>query len=86
MHANNEIGNINPIEEISEICKKYAALFHCDTVQTMGHFKHDVQTFGADFIVGSAHKLHGPKGVGFIYANSDKKINPFMHGGSQETK
>ena len=84
MHANNEIGNKNPIEEIAQICKKYDALFHCDTVQTMGHFPHDIQALGVDFLVGSAHKLHGPKGIGFIYVNGDRKINPLMHGGAQE--
>lgn len=84
MHANNEIGNKNPIEEIGQLCKKYDALFHCDTVQTMGHFSHDVKALGIDFLVGSAHKLHGPKGVGFIYVNGDRKINPLLHGGSQE--
>lgn len=84
MHANNEIGNKNPIEEISKICQKYYALLHCDTVQTMGHFPHDVKELGVDFIVGSAHKLHGPKGVGFIYVNGDRKIDPLLHGGSQE--
>ena len=84
MHANNEIGNKNPIEKIAEICKQYDALFHCDTVQTMGHFPHDVKEIGLDFLVGSAHKLHGPKGVGFIYVNGDRKIDPLMHGGSQE--
>lgn len=84
MHANNEIGNINPIKEIADICKEHDALFHCDTVQTMGHFPHDVQEIGLDFLVGSAHKLHGPKGVGFIYVNGDTKIDPLMHGGAQE--
>ena len=84
MHANNEIGTKNPIEEIASICRHYDALLHCDTVQTMGHFAHDVKELGVDFIVGSAHKLHGPKGIGFIYLNNDRKINPLMHGGSQE--
>ena len=84
MHANNEIGNKNPIEEIGQLCKKYDALFHCDTVQTMGHFPHDVKKLNIDFLVGSAHKLHGPKGVGFIYVNGDKKIEQLLHGGSQE--
>ena len=84
MHANNEIGNKNPMEEIGQICRAHNALFHCDTVQTVGHFPHDVKKLGVDFIVGSAHKLHGPKGVGFIYINSDRKIDPLMHGGAQE--
>lgn len=84
MHANNEIGNINDIEKIGEICAEHKALFHSDTVQTMCHYKHDLQQLKANFIVGSAHKFHGPKGVGFLYANHEKKIHPFVHGGAQE--
>ncbi|MCS6822618.1 MAG: cysteine desulfurase [Microscillaceae bacterium] len=84
MHANNEIGNIYPIEQISELCKHYKAIFHTDTVQTIGHYKHDLQMLSVDFLVGSAHKFHGPKGVGFLYINAKNKIQPFIHGGSQE--
>jgi cysteine desulfurase len=84
MHANNEIGNINDIAAIAEICKKYGAIFHSDTVQTMGHYPHDLQKLPVHFIVGSAHKFHGPKGVGFIYTNAGVKVPPFIHGGSQE--
>ena len=84
MHANNEIGNINDIAAIAEICKKYGAIFHSDTVQTMGHYPHDLQKLPVHFIVGSAHKFHGPKGVGFIYTNAGVKVSPFIHGGSQE--
>lgn len=84
MHGNNEIGNLIDLEKVGEICKKYDAIFHTDTVQTMGHFKHDVQALKVDFLVGSAHKFHGPKGVGFLYINADSKIHPFIHGGSQE--
>lgn len=84
MHANNEIGTLNDIEAIGEICKKYDAIFHSDTVQTMGHYKHDIQTLGANFIVGSAHKFHGPKGVGFLYCDANVKINPLIQGGAQE--
>jgi cysteine desulfurase len=84
MHANNEIGNINDIAAIGEICKKYGAIFHSDTVQTMGHYPHDLQKLPVHFIVGSAHKFHGPKGVGFIYTNAGVKVPPFIHGGSQE--
>ncbi|MBK0404417.1 cysteine desulfurase [Adhaeribacter sp. BT258] len=84
MHANNEIGNLNDIQTIGEICKKYDAVFHSDTVQTMGHYQHDLQTLPINFLVGSAHKFHGPKGIGFLYVNGDVKIQPFMHGGSQE--
>ncbi|MDQ3289764.1 MAG: cysteine desulfurase [Bacteroidota bacterium] len=84
MHANNEIGNLNDIQTISEICLKYNAVFHSDTVQTMGHYRHDLQQLKAHFIVGSAHKFHGPKGVGFIYTSGAIKIPPLIHGGSQE--
>ncbi|RNI28621.1 cysteine desulfurase family protein [Rufibacter latericius] len=84
MHANNEIGNLNDIQAIADICKKYDAIFHSDTVQTMGHYRHDVQALGLNFLVGSGHKFHGPKGVGFIYVDSSVKINPLIQGGSQE--
>ncbi|WP_347159579.1 cysteine desulfurase family protein [Pontibacter chitinilyticus] len=84
MHANNEIGNLNDIEAIGVLCKKYNAVFHSDTVQTMGHYKHDLQQVGANFIVGSAHKFHGPKGVGFLYADASIKIQPLIQGGAQE--
>lgn len=84
MHANNEIGNINDIEAIAELTTEFGGIFHSDTVQTMGHFRHDLQKIRADFIVGSAHKFHGPKGVGFLYVNHQRKIQPFIHGGAQE--
>lgn len=84
MHANNEIGTMNDIDQIADLCAEYGAFFHSDTVQTMGHFKHDLQSLKANFIVGSAHKFHGPKGVGFLYVNHEKKIHPFIHGGAQE--
>ena len=84
MHGNNEIGNINDIQAIGEICKKYRAIFHSDTVQTMGHYRHDLQKLPVHFLVGSAHKFHGPKGVGFIYSNAGVKVSPLIHGGAQE--
>ncbi|MFD2718749.1 cysteine desulfurase family protein [Hymenobacter monticola] len=84
MHANNEIGNLNDIEAIGEICARYDAVFHTDTVQTMGHYRHDVQQLKNHFLVGSAHKFHGPKGVGFIYTRSGLQVSPLIHGGSQE--
>ncbi|MFT2009199.1 cysteine desulfurase family protein [Pontibacter sp. 13R65] len=84
MHANNEIGNLNDIEAIGTICKQHNAVFHADTVQTMGHYRHDLQKLNANFIVGSAHKFHGPKGVGFLYADAGIKVQPLIHGGSQE--
>ena len=84
MHANNEIGNILDIEEVSWLCKQYNTVFHSDTVQTMGHYSHDLQEIKAQHIVGSAHKFHGPKGTGFLYINGDHKIHPYIHGGAQE--
>lgn len=84
MHANNEIANLNDIEQIAELCKQFKSFFHSDTVQTMGHYRHNLQELQADFIVGAAHKFHGPKGVGFLYVNAQNKISPFIHGGAQE--
>jgi len=84
MHANNEIGNMLPLEEVGVICKKYDAVFHSDTVQTMAHYQLDLQKLNIQFASCSGHKFHGPKGVGFLYINSDIKIDPFLLGGSQE--
>ena len=84
MHGNNEIATLNDIYAIADLCSEYGAYFHTDTVQTMGHFRHDLQELNANFIVGSAHKFHGPKGVGFLYVNHESKIHPFIHGGAQE--
>jgi cysteine desulfurase len=84
MHANNEIGNLNDIESIGEICARHNAVFHTDTVQTMGHYRHNVQKLKNHFLVGSAHKFHGPKGVGFLYTRSGLQVSPLIHGGSQE--
>lgn len=84
MHGNNEIGNLNDLALIGGLCKKYQAVFHTDTVQTMGHYVHDLQKTELDFLVGSAHKFHGPKGAGFIYINAKNKIQPLIHGGAQE--
>jgi cysteine desulfurase len=84
MHANNEIGNINDLNRIGELARTYDAFFHSDTVQTMGHFVHDLKTLPVDAIVAGAHKFHGPKGSGFLYVRKDKKIHPFIHGGAQE--
>jgi cysteine desulfurase len=84
MHANNEIGNITNINQVGEICKKYNALFHTDTVQTVGHFPINLKEIKADFITGAGHKFHGPKGVGLLYINADTRIQPFIHGGGQE--
>lgn len=84
MHGNNEIGNLLPLEQVGQLCRASGALFHSDTVQTMGHYVHDLQHLPIDFVVGAAHKFHGPKGVGFLYVNADTKIHPFIHGGAQE--
>lgn len=84
MHANNEIGTLYDMEKVGELCEKYDAIYHCDTVQTMGHYTHDVKKLKAHFLVCSAHKLHGPKGVGFLYVNNKIKINPMIYGGAQE--
>ncbi|SFQ39693.1 cysteine desulfurase family protein [Hymenobacter arizonensis] len=84
MHANNEIGNLNNVEAIGDICAQFDAVFHTDTVQTMGHYRHDVQKLKNHFLVGSAHKFHGPKGVGFLYTRSGLQVSPLIHGGSQE--
>jgi len=84
MHANNEIGNLTDLQVVGELCRQYDAILHSDTVQTMGHYRHDLQQLPVDFIVGAAHKFHGPKGVGFLYVNARNKILPFIHGGSQE--
>jgi cysteine desulfurase len=84
MHANNEIGNMIDIEAVGTICKKYNAVFHSDTVQTVGHFPIDLQKTPVDFINASAHKFHGPKGVGILYINQEVKIQPYIHGGGQE--
>lgn len=84
MHANNELGTLTDMNRVGDLCEQYNAIFHCDTVQTMGHYKHNVRELKAHFIVCSAHKLHGPKGVGFLYVNHSIKINPFIFGGAQE--
>jgi cysteine desulfurase len=84
MHANNEIGNISDIHAIGEICKKYDAVFHSDTVQTVGHFPFDLRNTPVHFITGSAHKFHGPKGSGILFINENIRIKPFVHGGGQE--
>ena len=84
MHANNEIGTLTDIKRVGELCEKYNAIYHCDTVQTMGHYRFDVQDLKVHFLVCAAHKLHGPKGTGFLYINHNIKVNPFIYGGAQE--
>ena len=84
MHANNEIGNKIDLHAVGTICRKHKAIFHSDTVQTVGHFPFDLRNTPVDFITGSGHKFHGPKGVGILYINEQIKVKPFIHGGSQE--
>ena len=84
MHANNEIGNIVDISEVGRLCKMYNAIFHSDTVQTVGHFPINLRNTPVHFITGAAHKFHGPKGVGLLYINENVKIQPLIHGGGQE--
>ncbi|MBB5621495.1 cysteine desulfurase [Pedobacter cryoconitis] len=84
MHANNELATLTDMEKVGDICERYEAIYHCDTVQTMGHYVHDVRKIKAHFIVCAAHKLHGPKGVGFLFVNHTVKISPMIFGGAQE--
>jgi cysteine desulfurase len=84
MHANNEIGNLLPLAEVGELCARYSAFFHSDTVQTIGHYRHNLKTLHVCGLAAAAHKFHGPKGVGFMYVRKDRKIAQLIHGGAQE--
>ncbi|HOX08772.1 MAG TPA: cysteine desulfurase family protein, partial [Planctomycetota bacterium] len=84
MHANNEVGTVNPVREIADVAHAAGALFHTDAVQSVGKLKFTVAELGADLLSLSAHKFHGPKGVGALYIRKGVKLNPFMHGGGQE--
>lgn len=84
MHANNEIGTLSDMERVGDLCEAYNAIYHCDTVQTMGHYQHDLSKLKAHFVVCAGHKLHGPKGVGFLHVNHRIKIKPLIYGGAQE--
>jgi cysteine desulfurase len=84
LHANNEIGNILDMHAVGEMCKPYGAVFHSDTVQTVGHFPFDLRNTPVHFITAAGHKFHGPKGIGLLYINENVKIKPYIHGGSQE--
>lgn len=84
MHANNEIGNLLNVEKTADLCEKHDAIFHCDTVQTLAHYPIDVQKMKVHFISCSAHKFHGPKGIGFLYVNNKVAIHPYIYGGGQE--
>ena len=84
MHANNEIGTLHDIEALGTVCRTHGARFHSDTVQTIGHMPLDVSELPVDYVSASAHKLHGPKGSGFIYMRGDQRTSPLIHGGGQE--
>jgi len=85
MHANNEIGNLLPIKKVSRLAKKYGAIFHSDAVQTVGHYRIDLEKLKPlHFLSASAHKFHGPKGVGFLYIRNGLRLKPFIKGGPQE--
>lgn len=84
MHANNEIGNILDVKAVGELCKKHDALFHCDMVQTIGHYPIDLNSIHIHFASSAGHKFHGPKGVGILYVNEAIKIQPMILGGAQE--
>lgn len=84
MHANNEIGNLLDIQRVGELAKEHKAFFHSDTVQTMGHYPHDMKNLHVCGMTAGAHKFHGPKGAGFMYIRKDRKIGQLIHGGAQE--
>lgn len=84
MHANNEIGNLLDVDRVCALCRQYNAFFHCDTVQTVGHYPLDLQKTPIDFIACAAHKFNGPKGTGFIYISNRNRIKPLLTGGAQE--
>jgi len=84
MHVNNEIGNLLDIDQVAVLCKKYSALFHSDTVQSVGHYPINLNDISIDFLAASAHKFHGPKGVGFCFIRKNSGLQPLMFGGEQE--
>jgi cysteine desulfurase len=84
MHANNEVGTRIDLQAVGTLCRKYNALFHSDTVQTMGHYRFDLATLPVDFITCAAHKFHGPKGIGFLFMRNSVVLKPMILGGSQE--
>jgi cysteine desulfurase len=86
MHANNEIGTVEPIKELGAVCREAGVLFHTDAVQTFGHVPIDVEEMNVDLLSASAHKLYGPKGVGLLYIRKSVEIEPLIHGGDQERK
>ncbi len=85
MHANNEIGNLLPIKKVSSLAEKYGAIFHSDAVQTIGHYHIDLEKLDhVHFLSASAHKFHGPKGIGLLFVRNGMRLKPFLKGGPQE--
>lgn len=84
MHANNEIGNLLDIERVADLAAHYRAWFHSDTVQSVGHYRHDLSKLMVHGMTAAAHKFHGPKGIGFMFVRREKRITPFIYGGAQE--
>ncbi len=84
MHINNEVGNILDIQRVAKLCKAHNALFHSDMVQSIGHYRLDLQVIPIDFLAASAHKFHGPKGVGFCFVRKESGLKPLIFGGEQE--
>ena len=84
MHANNEIGNLLDVHAVGALCRQHQAIFHSDTVQTVGHYPLDFNRDNIHFATGAAHKFHGPKGVGILFISENVKVNPMIHGGGQE--
>lgn len=84
MWVNNEVGNLLHIHKVTSLCREYKALFHSDTVQAIGHYALDLQEIPLDFITASAHKFHGPKGVGFAIIKREHSVRPMLYGGDQE--
>ncbi|MCA0131663.1 cysteine desulfurase family protein [Winogradskyella alexanderae] len=84
MHINNEIGTMLDLEKVATLCQSHGALFHTDTVQSIGHFKLDLEKLPIDFMAASAHKFHGPKGIGFCFVRKESGLKPIIFGGEQE--
>ncbi|GMN09386.1 cysteine desulfurase family protein [Croceitalea sp. MTPC9] len=84
MHVNNEIGNLLDIDNVAKLCKENNALFHSDTVQSVGHFEWNLQNTQVDFLTAAAHKFHGPKGIGFAFIRKNSGLRPLIFGGAQE--
>ena len=86
MHVNNEIGSVNDLKKLSDLCREKGVLFHTDAVQSLGKLPVNVQELGVDFLSGSAHKIYGPKGIGLLYIRNGSRWMPWLTGGSQERR